>query len=261
MVQLVKGQARLAPGFAALVFFSALTLLLSESVAQQNDRRAAISKFLLEPFDWDRTHLPGPSRASPSYWGLAENVRTPADCGGDLAIGTHIVNLFKSRKRGEVVSHGGGFYSASLSKSDENAVDIIGLPPGERDLLRSLLKVIVRDIERSEEGRTWTFRLVGIPELVVNFYLAILLFGADFLAEKTMGNTADVVKTRLLILADQLQSPTQLYRSVAVVKSKSGREYVRYLYAVVPNDRDASILRACYYVRDSQTTGPGLRLP
>jgi hypothetical protein len=249
MVRLITARHALPLTFGISIFISGLTLPLLDSLAQQNDRSAAISKALLEVSDDDRHQLPEANRINPSLWNLPEYARTPTECGGDLAIGTRLVNLFKSKKRGEVVSHGGGFYSVTLPRADENTVDIMDLAPGDRDLLRGLLRAMVRNIERSEEVRTWTFRLVAIPGLVTNLWLVRIFWGADLLADKTLGDAANVAKTRLSTLADQLQAPTQLYRSVAVIKSESGSEYIRYLYAVVPNNGDPSVLRSCFFVR------------
>jgi hypothetical protein len=205
---------------------------------------------LLQVSTEELQELPEPSSYNPSYWSFPEYARTPYKCFGDDSIGTYAADLIKS-KRGQINFHvvSQGFLSATLPEQDANSIDMIDLPAKERDQLRTFLKFRIRDMEQNHTARTWVFRLAGVPTLPISEFLAWFIFASDIVFETTVGATTEDTTKRLLVLADELQSSAQIYRSIIVMKSAAGREYVRYLYAIKPNEREINVIRCCYYAR------------
>lgn len=236
---------------------SVSVLPTTEAFAQQEDLTARINKLLLQVSSEEVQRLPKPS-LNPASWSLPEYARTPSECVGDDTVGTYIADLFPQR-RGRINAHvvSQKFLSATISKQDENSVDTIELSPNARDQLRTLLKLRLRKIEETETGRRWMFWLLGLPGIttlaagagIAEQILAWTIVGAETGTSVTVGSAASDEKDHLMVLADQLRSSTKLYRSVVVVKSSSGREYIRYQYAVRPELREVSFLRSCVFAR------------
>jgi hypothetical protein len=237
--------------FIRIVICFLISFLLSpvtKSLAQQDDNTIAIPKILLQVTTEESRQLPTPSRYNPSNWTLPDYARTPFECVGDDTIGSYMMGLFKQQRgqlNASLVSQ--GFLYVTLPKQEENSLDILELTPSARDQLRTLLKLRLRDIEESKAALNWVFTLASIPGAITKRPLvwAVYLAGE---ATARLG-AEDATKPNLADLAHDLQSSAQLYRSVVVVNSSSGSEYIRYLYAVKPNERQISILRVCYFAR------------
>jgi hypothetical protein len=224
--------------------------VMSSSRAQQDETAKQIGNFLLRTTDDDFNHLPEPSRYNPAYLSFPDYAKTPIACAGDDTISDYLANRFPSR-RGQVNFHvtSQGFLSVSLSRQDENVVDSVDLSVYDRDQLRTFLKLRINAIEETQTGRTWVFRLASIPGLATGEILVWFIYLGGEGSSFFVGSVADETIARLKSLADQLQSSTKLYRSVTTLKSSAGRQYVRYMYAVRPADREATILRTCFYAR------------
>jgi hypothetical protein len=212
--------------------------------------RIVIKQLLLQVTDSERKDVPEPSRYNPAYFGFPEYAKTPYQCIGDDALGNYIANQFR-QPRGRINFHivSQGFLSASLTKEDENSVDAVELSPAMRDQLRTFLKFQIREIEKDETARTWSFYVLSAPGVATAPAAVGAIWLTGIVLDQTIGSEASNVKTRLTLLAEQLRSKAQLYRSVGVITSAAGRQYVRYQYALRPNEREIIVLRRCLYIR------------
>jgi hypothetical protein len=242
---------------ASCLLASVSLLFATVALAEQDSARAATNKFLLQVSDDEIRQLPKPSfrplSSEPNY------ARTAMQCDGDPRILMFLVDQLQFvKERGKQNAHAvaEGFISVTLSKEDENSIDVVDLSARALDQLRTRLKIRARELEKFASELHNSFIFVGFPitaelagAVIGARVFAWVVWGADATISETVAKETSTERDHLILLAALLQSQAQLIRSTVPIKSPSGQEYVRYQYIVQPSMGEPTVLNSCVYAR------------
>jgi hypothetical protein len=198
---------------------------------------------MLSMSEQERKELPKPDKFVSER---ADYTRTDFKCIGDGEIRKFVQRQFGVSTLFEypVETRDSRFVAMILPRVAENTVEFVDLTLRGRDNLRSGLSTVLRDFKDAKKGRSF---LVKAFKLIVEEFqkaLAIMELISDESLEDAQDETIEYMRTML----ERLRAPpARLFRSVTILRSNSGEDFVRILYAVrTGNDDYPEPLTKCY---------------